>query len=126
MPRSTCSRLAPGTGWPLIWIVTFSAPSSEIVPDGEVEDANLQIGLTDARKVEPDFEGDYALVDAETGATVDVTMDASAVEAYVMRFAGLVEELRAWSKKHGASYLRVTTDEPLEGVVRRFVGRTID
>ncbi|MCA9593152.1 MAG: DUF58 domain-containing protein [Myxococcales bacterium] len=84
------------------------------------------IQIVTRSEVEPDFEGDYALVDAETGATVDVTMDASAVEAYVMRFAGLVEELRAWSKKHGASYLRVTTDEPLEGVVRRFVGRTID
>ena len=28
----------------------------EIVPDGEVEDDHLQIGLTDARKIEPDFE----------------------------------------------------------------------
>jgi uncharacterized protein (DUF58 family) len=77
-------------------------------------------------EMEPDFEGDFALVDAESGATVDVTMDASAVEAYVMRFAGLVEELRAWARKHGASYVRTTTDEPLEGVVRRFVARAID
>ena len=28
----------------------------EIVPDGEVEDDHLQIGLTDARRIEPDFE----------------------------------------------------------------------
>lgn len=77
-------------------------------------------------EVEPGYEGDFALVDAETGATVDVTMDAGAIEAYVLRFAGLVEELRAWARKHGASYLRTTTDEPLEGVVRRFVARAID
>lgn len=77
-------------------------------------------------EVEPDFEGDFTLVDAETGATVEVTMDATAIEAYVLRFTGLVEELRAWARRHGASYLRVTTDEPLEGVVRRFVARSID
>ncbi len=77
-------------------------------------------------ELEPDFEGDYALVDAETGAAVDVTMDAAAVDAYVLRFAGLVEELRAWARKHGACYVRAVTDEPLEDVVRRFVARTVD
>jgi uncharacterized protein (DUF58 family) len=77
-------------------------------------------------EIQPAFEGDYALVDAETGATVDVTMDPAAVEAYVLRFAGLVEELRAWARKHGAAYVRAVTDEPLEAVVRRFVARAID
>ncbi len=77
-------------------------------------------------EIEPDFEGDFTLVDAESGASVDVTMDAGAIEAYVLRFAGLVEELRAWARRHGASYVRARTDEPLEGVVRRFVARGID
>jgi len=84
------------------------------------------VQVVDRREIQPDFEGDYTLVDAESGATVDVTMDPSAVEAYVLRFAGLVEELRGWARKHGASYVRVTTDEALEGVVRRFVSRSID
>src|SRR5262245_30101424 len=77
-------------------------------------------------EIEPNDQGDYTLVDAESGATVDVTMDPAAIDAYVLRFAGLVEELRAWARKHGASYIRATTDEPLEGVVRRFVARSID
>lgn len=77
-------------------------------------------------EIEPDFEGDFTLVDAESGQTVDVTMDAGAIESYVLRFAGLVEELRAWARRHGASYVRARTDEPLEGVVRRFVARTVD
>jgi uncharacterized protein (DUF58 family) len=77
-------------------------------------------------ELEPLLEGDYALVDSETGATVEVTMDAAAVEAYVLRFAGLVEELRGWARRHGASYVRAITDEPLEAVVRRFVARAID
>lgn len=84
------------------------------------------VQVVDRGEIEPNLEGDYELVDAETGQAVSITMDASAIEAYVLRFAGLVEELRAWARRHGASYVRVTTDEALEGAVRRFVARSID
>lgn len=77
-------------------------------------------------EIEPDFEGDWALEDAETGALVEVTMDAAAIEAYVLRFAGLCEELRAFARRHRAAYVRVRTDEPLEGAVRRLVARSVD
>ncbi len=77
-------------------------------------------------EIEPSFEGDWALEDVETGQTVEVTMDPAAIEAYVLRFAGLCEELRAWARRHGAGYLRVRTDEALEGAVRRFVARSVD
>lgn len=77
-------------------------------------------------EIEPDFEGDWALEDAETGALVEVTMDAAAVEAYVLRFAGLCEELRVFARRHRAAYVRARTDEPLEGVVRRLVARSVD
>jgi uncharacterized protein (DUF58 family) len=77
-------------------------------------------------ELEPDMEGDWALEDAETGAVVEVTMDARAIEAYVLRFAGLCEELRSWARRHRATYVRVRTDEPLESAVRRLVARAID
>jgi uncharacterized protein (DUF58 family) len=77
-------------------------------------------------EIEPDLEGDWALEDAETGAVVEVTMDAAALEAYVLRFAGLCEELRAFARKHRAAYVRVRTDEPLESAVRRLVARSVD
>jgi uncharacterized protein (DUF58 family) len=77
-------------------------------------------------ELEPAFDGDYTLVDCETDATVQVTVDAAAVSAYLLRLAGLVEELRGWARTHGASYVRAVNDEPLEGVVRRFVAREID
>ncbi len=77
-------------------------------------------------EIEPDLSGDWALEDAETGAVVEVTMDAAALEAYVLRFAGLCEELRAFARKHGAAYVRVRTDEPLEGALRRLVARSVD
>jgi uncharacterized protein (DUF58 family) len=77
-------------------------------------------------EIEPSFEGDWALEDAETGAVVEVTMDAAAIAAYVQRFAGLCEELRAFARRHGAAYVRVRTDEPLSGAVRRLVARSVD
>jgi len=77
-------------------------------------------------EVEPDFEGDFTLEDAETGHTVDVTMDAAAIEAYVLRFAGLCEELRSWARRSRATYVRVRTDEDLEPAVRRIVARSVD
>jgi uncharacterized protein (DUF58 family) len=86
--------------------------------------ALLQVAAPD--EIEPAFEGDYALEDAETGAIVEVTMDAAAIEAYVLRFTGLCEELRAWARRHRGVYVRVRTDEPLESAVRRFVARSID
>ena len=77
-------------------------------------------------ELEPAYDGDLSLVDAETGAPVELSMDATAIDAYVARLAGLIEELRSWARKHRASYVRITNDEPLEGVVRRFVARAVD
>lgn len=75
---------------------------------------------------EPDYDGDWLLEDAETGETVELTMDPAAIEAYVLRFTGLCEELRAWARRHGATYVRARTDESLEETVRRIVQRAVD
>jgi uncharacterized protein (DUF58 family) len=77
-------------------------------------------------ELEPQIEGDFSLEDAETGAPLEVAIDAAAVEAYLARMAGLLEELRAWARANGASYVRVVHDEPLVEAVRRMVMRTID
>ncbi|MBI4706015.1 MAG: DUF58 domain-containing protein [Deltaproteobacteria bacterium] len=77
-------------------------------------------------EVEPACQGDFALEDAETGAIVELTMDPAAIEAYALRLAGLCEELRAFARKHRATYVRVRTDEPLEEAVRRIVARSVD
>jgi uncharacterized protein (DUF58 family) len=77
-------------------------------------------------EIEPAMEGDWALEDAETGEVVDVTIDAAAIEAYALCFAGLCEELRAFARRHRAIYVRARTDEPLADVARRFVSRSVD
>jgi uncharacterized protein (DUF58 family) len=77
-------------------------------------------------EVEPSYDGDFAFVDAESQEQVELSMDAAAIDAYVARLAGLIDELRAWSRKHRGSYVRMTNDEALEGAVRRFVSRSVD
>ena len=72
-------------------------------------------------ELSPEFEGDVGLVDGETGVELPVTMDASAIEAYLARLAGLVEELRATARRLSGRYVRAVTDEPLEGPLRRLV-----
>jgi uncharacterized protein (DUF58 family) len=84
------------------------------------------VQVVDRSELEPDFEGDFSLVDSETGAAVEVTMDAAAIDAYLLRVTELVEGLRTWARKHGATYVRAMTDEPLLDVLRRFVKRSVD
>jgi uncharacterized protein (DUF58 family) len=121
-------RRSPRPGL-LVVLSDFLDPGPVTLALGRARSSGHQVALLHvlARdELEPHFEGDVSLVDSETGATLDVTMDPSAIEAYVLRLAGLVEELRAWARKHGASYVRVANDEALDGAIRRFVARAID
>jgi hypothetical protein len=91
--------------------------------------AGHDIGLIQvlaAEDVEPVLEGDLLLEDSETGETLDLTADASALEAYAFRLAGLCEELRAFARKHGGTYIRVRNDDNLVTAIRRFVSKGVD
>jgi len=77
-------------------------------------------------ELEPPWDGDLALEDAETGDVLEVTIDSRAVEAYLARLGGLVALLRSTAKKHGATYVRLPTTASLLDAVRRFVGRAVD
>lgn len=77
-------------------------------------------------ETDPELEGDWALEDAETGKVVEVSLGPEALDAYVVRFAALCEDLRAFAKKNGATYVRVRTDDALEDALRRFAARATD
>jgi uncharacterized protein (DUF58 family) len=74
-------------------------------------------------EIEPDFEGDHALVDAETGEVVEMTFDAGAVSAYLERLAELCSRLSGWARKHSSSFVVCPSDEPPEDAVLRFLER---
>lgn len=77
-------------------------------------------------EVAPTLHGDLLLEDAETGATIPLTADREAIEAYLARLGGLFEALRKWARTHRATYVRLITDERLEDAVRRVVERRVD
>ena len=77
-------------------------------------------------ELEPDFEGDLAFEDAETGAVVEVTVDGRALDAYLARLEQLFAGLRALAKSCRATYVRTSNVEPVIAAVRRFVARGVD
>jgi uncharacterized protein (DUF58 family) len=77
-------------------------------------------------EIDPPWDGDLALEDVETGEVLEVTLDARALEAYLGRLGGLMSVLRATAKRHRATYVRVSTLEPLLDAVRRVVARAVD
>jgi uncharacterized protein (DUF58 family) len=77
-------------------------------------------------EVEPPWEGDLALEDAETGAVCEMTIDARAVSAYLARLNALFAALRATAQKHRAAYVRITTADSLLEALRRILSRALD
>ena len=74
----------------------------------------------------PTFDGDFALEDAETGALLEVTVDARAIDAYLAQLNALIVRLRALAKRHRGTYVRVATTDAMLPAIRRFVARGID
>jgi uncharacterized protein (DUF58 family) len=79
-------------------------------------------------EVTPTMEGDLRLVDAETGATVDVTLDLAARERYTERVEAWRNELATLAAKRRIAYVPLTSDVALADLVfaelrrRRVVG----
>jgi uncharacterized protein (DUF58 family) len=107
---------------------------SDFFDGGPVEDALRRaradghelalVQVLDASELDPGEGGDVALVDAETGETVELTLDRTAVRAYRARLDALCEGLRALARAQGGTYVLARTDEPLGDVVRRIVAGT--
>ena len=76
--------------------------------------------------IDPPWDGDLELVDAETGSTVDVTFDAEARSMYVKRLETLVATLREGCRRSKATYVRARSDEPPMPVIRRLASGGID
>ncbi len=109
---------------------------SDFLDDGPVLDALRRarfeghdvalVQVLSPEELSPIFEGDLALVDAETEALVELTADAATIRAYLERLAALFASLRAFAQSTGSTYARVSTDEPLPRVVRRILARAAD
>lgn len=68
-------------------------------------------------ELDPTFGGDLRLMDAETGETRELTLDAEALRQYRRRLRQFLDQAEAFCNANEVSYHRVATDAPLEGVV---------
>jgi uncharacterized protein (DUF58 family) len=69
------------------------------------------------QELDPVFEGDLRLVDAETGDGVDVTVDLATLDGYKARLAAWKDGFAELARKRRASYVDLPTDLPLAELV---------
>ncbi len=86
----------------------------------------LLVQILDQEELSPTLEGDFSLEDAETGAELSVSVDASTLESYQGRVRVLFESLRSFAKRHGASYVRLAAHDELEPAIRRLLAHSVD
>jgi uncharacterized protein (DUF58 family) len=76
--------------------------------------------------IDPPWDGDLALEDAETQETLDVTLDDQAREAYLRRLQALQDSLRESARKLRGPYVVAKTNRPLLEPLRSLVSRTVE
>ncbi|MFW5690961.1 MAG: DUF58 domain-containing protein [Chloroflexota bacterium] len=95
-------------------------------PSGYIDGINALLGkgfevvvlhVLSPDEVTPPMAGDLRLVDVETGAAQEVSLDASMRDLYIRRVAAWRDEVRAVLAGRGVSYLPLVTDEPFERVL---------
>mgnify|MGYP001028026687 CR=1 FL=1 len=70
-------------------------------------------------EVDPPLTGDLKLVDVETGADAEITLDATTLARYRERVRAWQAELAAFAAGRGIHYVPVATDVPWEQLVLR-------
>jgi uncharacterized protein (DUF58 family) len=66
---------------------------------------------------DPPVGGDVKLVDIETGADAEITLDTSTLDMYRERFQEWQAEISAYCQNRGVHYIPITTDYPWDRLV---------
>lgn len=95
-------------------------------PSGYVQGLNELLGrgfevavlhVMSPDEIMPPLTGDLRLIDVETGAPQEVTLDSAMRNLYTQRVGAWIDGIRAECRKRGAHYLHVTTDSPFEKTI---------
>jgi uncharacterized protein (DUF58 family) len=134
-PETSISELLRRAGRAGILVLVTDA----LAPNGDIEAWPRAVGrarsaghdvrlvqILSPEDIDPPWDGDLELVDAESGGVVDVTFDARAREAYARRLESLVSALREGCRRAKAAYARARSDEGVIPVVRRLAGGALD
>jgi uncharacterized protein (DUF58 family) len=84
------------------------------------------VHLLDPEEMNPTLGGDLRLIDSETGALRDLTVDAEARRGYRERLRHFLERVESFCRSQEIGYHRVITDTPVEAfVVAQLRGRVL-
>jgi uncharacterized protein (DUF58 family) len=75
------------------------------------------VQLLSADESNPPLGGDVKLVDVETGAGAELTLDVSTINLYKQRLREWQSEIAKYAANHGINYVPVTTDLPWDKLV---------
>ena len=116
-------RLPRGVSVVISDFLAEPGPSPAVTALRERGQEVLLLQVLAPQELEPDVQGDIALRDLETGATVEVTVTPALLGAYREALDQLGDRLAALARANGAVYLRVSSAEPpdrlLLGTMRR-------
>ena len=135
LPDAAIATLLSRAGRPGVLVIITDA----LCPNGDLDAWPRAIGraraaghdvrvvqLLSPEDIDPPWDGDLELVDAETGGKVDVSFDATARAAYAARLEQLVTSLREGCRRSKAIYVRAVSSEPMVPIVRRLAGGALD
>ena len=77
----------------------------------------IVLHLLSPEELDPTLEGDVRLVDVESGAGIDVTVDLATIDDYKARLAAWQEGFADLAAKRNATYVPISTDLPLTDLV---------
>jgi len=104
--------------------------SDLLVPGGVAEGLKLArahhfdlfiIHVLSEEDLAPPLGGDLRLIDSESGAAVEVTIDGPALRAFARARDGYLADLEQFCLRHGIEYLRTTTSIPITDLILRYL-----
>ena len=118
-PDHSIILAAHRTTGPLVLITDLLDPNWEAALR-QVPAAGCELRLIHVLSPEelaPQLDGDFRLVDDETGAALDLSADAASLADYGERLARWQAGVAAWCRARGAVYVAVGSDVDVEEVV---------
>lgn len=77
----------------------------------------ILVQVLDRLELSPDFDGDFNLIDSETGLIHEVTLTSSEISQYTTALSEFRETLLNTAHKYGMDLFLSTTDEPIEDLI---------
>jgi uncharacterized protein (DUF58 family) len=83
---------------------------------GAGQEVNL-IQILAPEELNPTIRGDWKLQDAETSAEVEITLSPRLLKRYEEELADHTQNIRDYCRRHGVSYIQLSSDAPIEDAV---------